>query len=61
MTEVKKQPSGVAAAMKHFGKRTMPDGKPQGLAAFKAEWDELSPESKAQVLGGLNDGTLNYS
>lgn len=56
-----KQPTGIAVAMKFFGKKTMPDGKLQGLGAFKAEWDELSPEARAQILGGLADGTLNYA
>ena len=46
--------------MKYFGKKTMADGKPQGLAAFKAEWDEISPEGRAQILSGLEDGTMTY-
>lgn len=47
--------TGIAAAMKYFGKRNG-----QTLAEFKGEWDELSAESKAQILAGLNDGSLTY-
>ncbi|MBP8211440.1 MAG: hypothetical protein KAY11_17875 [Ilumatobacteraceae bacterium] len=53
MTE--KPKSGVAAAVKFFGK--LPG---QSLAEFAKEWNELSDESKTQLANGINDGSLTY-
>ena len=55
------KPTGIALAMKFFGKRTMPDGKPQGLAAFRDEWNELGVPAQRQILAGIEDGTLTYA
>lgn len=30
------------------------------IAQFRADWQQLSPESKAQLIAGIEDGTLNY-
>ena len=48
-------PSGIALAMKYFGKR---DG--QSLAEFRGEWNKLSNPAKDQLTTGLTDGTLTY-
>lgn len=37
------------------------DGYPQyKMSQFRAEWAELSDESKAQIKAGVEDGTFNY-
>jgi len=58
MTEQKT--SGVAVAMKYFGKQRLADGTMQGLAAFRDEWNELTPTDKEQILGGINNGSMTY-
>ena len=60
-TTVKPSGSGIAVAMKFFGKRTMDDGKPQGLANFRDEWNELPEDARKQLLRGIQDGTLTYA
>lgn len=30
------------------------------IAQFRADWQRLTPESKAQLIAGIEDGTLTY-
>ena len=34
--------------------------RPMRLADMKTEWSPLSAEEKAQIIGGLTDGTETY-
>jgi len=52
--------TGISIAFKYFGKRIMPDGKPQHLSEFKEEWDALSDAEKAQLSTGIENGTFTY-
>ena len=47
--------TGIATAMKYFGKQ-----QGQGLAQFRDEWQELSADAQAQLADGIADGTLTY-
>jgi hypothetical protein len=47
--------SGIALTMAYFGKK-----EGQRIAEFKAEWDALTADNKAQLTAGLSDGTLTY-
>lgn len=47
--------TGVAKAMKYFGKRAG-----DTLVGFKNEWQALTDEDQRQIRQGLEDGTLTY-
>lgn len=53
MTEGKS--TGVAAAAKYFGKKPG-----QSLSEFATEWNELTDDDKAQLVAGINNGSLTY-
>jgi hypothetical protein len=58
-------PTGIAAAMKFFGKRQIWNENKQtfelqGLGSFKEEWDLLGEDVKAQFLAGIKDETFDY-
>jgi hypothetical protein len=45
----------IAIAMAYFGRKPN-----QRIAEFKAEWDALTEEDKAEITAGLTDETLSY-
>lgn len=48
----------------YFSDLEMIDGKKKRngytIAAFRADWQRLDDESKAQLIAGVADGSLNY-
>lgn len=46
--------TGIAAVWQYF-KDTYPN-----MAAFKADWERLTEQDKADLRTGISDGTLTY-
>jgi hypothetical protein len=49
----------IGAVRKFFGNSRETGGYP-GVTEFKADWDKLTPQDKADLSNGTQDGTLNY-
>lgn len=57
--------TGIAVAMKFFGKKRVfdeasPNGREQRIAEFKEEWDNVPANDKAEILAGIADGSMTY-